>query len=177
MDRQHGVHAHDIVHMSMISDNTHLQLELRGAAAGFLGFEHAPTNDAEIHAVAELKDQLQAIDTLFEINHEADCSLDEVMISLPGLEDSHGHQDHHEDHDSHEHHDEAAHDEAAHDGSHADVQAQYDFTCSSIEALSSMTVYLFDLFPAFETAEVVYLLADQQSAQTLRPGRSVLRLR
>lgn len=159
--RQHGAHIHDVAHLSLISDGAHLRLELEGAAAGFLGFEHAPQSEDESRAVAALKDRLRAIDSLFQINAAARCSPDEIAIDMPGLED-------HAEHSGHD---------TDHDGGHTDIEARYDFTCRSIDALETVAVTLFDHFPGFETVEVVYLLDDRQSAQTLRPGRSLLRLR
>ena len=186
--RQHDAHVHDVAHLSLISEGAHLRLELRGAAAGFLGFEHAPKSEDEIHAIAALRDQLQAVDGLFRIDAEARCSMDAIAIAMPGLEhragnpdhDDHHHQtsddDHHHQTSDDDHHHQASHDES-HGAGHADIEAHYDFTCRSVDALETVTVTLFDHFPGFETVEAVYLLDDRQSAQTLRPGRSVLRLR
>lgn len=164
--RQHDAHVHDVAHLSLISDGAQLRLELEGAAAGFLGFEHAPRNEDESRAVAALKDRLRMIDSLFQIDAKARCSLDAIAIDMAGLEHHAEHQDH--DHDHHH---------ADHDGGHADIKAQYDFTCRSIEALETVAVTLFDHFPGFETVEAVYLLDDRQSAQALRQDRPVLRLR
>ncbi|MCG8506142.1 MAG: DUF2796 domain-containing protein [Sphingomonadales bacterium] len=164
--RQHDAHVHDVAHLSLISDGARLRLELQGAAAGFVGFEHAPQSDDESRAVAALKDRLRAVDSLFQIDAEARCSLDEIAIDMSGLE-------HHAEHPYHD----DDHHQTFHEGGHADIEAQYDFTCRSIDALETVAVTLFDHFPGFETVEAVYLLDDRQSAQTLRPGRAVLRLR
>lgn len=157
----HSAHVHDVTHLSLISEDAHLRLELQGAAAGFLGFEHAPENNEEMHAVATLKQQLQVSDNVFLINSEARCSLQTAAIRLPGLEHDTSHKNHIDDHDE----------------GHADVEAHYDFTCHFIDEITTVTVTLFEHFTGIKTVEAIYLLEDRQSAQTLRPDRPVLQLR
>ncbi|MDO6593059.1 DUF2796 domain-containing protein [Neptuniibacter sp. 1_MG-2023] len=84
-------------------------------------------------------------------------------------EEHKGHDDHeehadHEEHEGHDHHEEHAdHEEHDHEG-HADITATYHFKCSNPEALTDMTLSLFDSFKGVEKLHV-NLITDKGAQQ------------
>lgn len=163
--REHGAHVHGIGKLNIALDHKDLMLELTSPAANIVGFEHAPENEEQTHAVEEAAEVLQDGDKLFTMTSKAQCSLHEAYVDSDMI---HGHEDEHASqeqeprstHADHEHAEKAA---------HSDFRATYHFECSKPEHLRTLEVLLFKYFPGLEELEVQLLTAKVQTAVELTP--------
>ena len=62
-----------------------------------------------------------------------------------------------------------------HDADHADIAAEYHFTCIRPKRIDRLTVGLFEVFPGTERLAVQYVVGGQQGAAALTPANPVLR--
>lgn len=173
---QHEAHVHGEGRLNIVRHDKELHIELISPAANIVGFEHAPTSEAE-HAkldaaLARLKDGA----SLFGLPTAAGCKVHEARVSTPLAEeaqhDDHGHDKH--DHNEHDHdkHDHDKHDE---DGeTHADITAEYHIECAQPAALSQLRVELFEAFPSFHHIEAQIVGGDRQRAVELTPAGHVI---
>ncbi|MHA7871770.1 MAG: ZrgA family zinc uptake protein, partial [Hyphococcus sp.] len=56
--RAHDAHVHGTWELFAALDDTQLSVTIKGPLLDVLGFEHAPTNDAERDTVQEIQDRL-----------------------------------------------------------------------------------------------------------------------
>lgn len=176
-NRQHEAHVHGIGQLNLVLDGAELYIELDSPAANIVGFEHAPSSDADHAALDEAVKTLADGERLFRLTPAAGCSLDDAKTASALLDDDHAHDDHgHADDKEHEHHDEDA--EHAHDKegghgdheTHADIQATYHFTCKDPNALDGVVVELFEAFPGNERLKAQFVVGDRQGAVDLTPA-------
>ena len=92
---------------------------------------------------------LRQPDTLFTPSPAAGCQVIEMTIDMPWPNDGGKHDDH-------------AHDHAQHDDDHADIAAEYRFSCTDTAALSGMEIALFSTFPNTERLVLQFVIDDRQ---------------
>lgn len=144
-DHDHGheslsAHEHGVGSLNLVVDGNDVSIELDSPADNLLGFEYLPTSDADKAKVKALRAQLTEADTLFLFPAAAACSLTGVELSsalFDAVADQHGHA-----------HDHDEKDQAAE--GHADIQAQFQFTCTQAAQLDQIQVALFSAFPGTE---------------------------
>jgi ABC-type Zn2+ transport system substrate-binding protein/surface adhesin len=179
--------------MNVVIESDGFEVELDGALAGFISFEHEPSTDAQKAEVKEMAAKFGQADNLFKAPAAAGCKVQEISLeseALPAellapyaadLDEGHSHShgdhghshgpdegDHDHDHD-HDHDD----DEAGH--GHADLEASFEFKCSKPGALASIEVGLFESFPALEELRVQVLSPRGQSAAELTKASPLLK--
>jgi hypothetical protein len=184
--RQHDAHVHGIAALNLVLEGREVHIELDSPAANIVGFEHAPSSEADHaaldRAVATLKDG----DRLFRFNAEAGCRMEKAHVTSALLDEEHGeHADDHDHekkdshgHDEHEHekhgHDERGHEE--HEGeTHSDIDAAYHFECDQPGKLTQLTVELFEAFPGMQELNVQYVIESKQGATELTPADHVVK--
>ncbi len=172
--RQHGSHVHGIASMNLALEGDEVHIELDSPAANIVGFEHAPSSDADHAALDKAVAMLKDGDKLFEFNESAGCSLEKAHIESALLEEEHGHEEHdkHE-HDKHEH-DKHGHDEHEEEV-HSDIEVVYHFECAKPGKLSQLTVELFEAFPGMEKLNVQYVIENKQGAAELTSSSHVIK--
>ena len=148
--RHHEAHQHGQGQLNIAIEGNTLQIELQSPAMNIVGFEHAPNNEEQHHAIEHAAARLREGDKLFITPTSAGCTLLEVEMESSLLAGE-------EEHDHEEHEGEA----------HSDFDAEYRFGCSHPEALTQITVRLFATFPATEELEVQLLTGHGQSAAEL----------
>lgn len=149
-------HQHGVARIDVALDGSRLTLTVDAPLDGFLGFERAPRSEAERKSAAELLARLKAPQGLFTPDAAAACTLDSAVVKAPVLESGGGKI------------------RAGQGGDHADLEAEYGYTCAQPQALRALDVGLFDAYPRLQRIEVQVAGAKAQSKVTLRrPARLV----
>ena len=138
-------HEHGAAELDAALDGSTLEIELRSPAMNVVGFEHAPSSEADKRKIAEARQQLEQPNGLFGLAAAAGCRLSETELDSPlfeGETDDHGHE--------HEHDDQHAHD-GDHKSQHSEIHAHYHFDCATPQALQALDLQeLFKAFPGTE---------------------------
>lgn len=153
VSRRHGTHAHGVATLNIAQQGSEVSLELESPAVNLVGFEHVPTSEEERKAVEQALTILKDGDRLFHFSPSADCRLAESRIDTPLTEQESTHE---------------------HGDSHADIVAEYHFTCARPGELQQLNLRLFQTFPATEELEVQYLTDKGAGAAELSPSNAVL---
>jgi hypothetical protein len=156
--RQHGTHVHGIGQLNLALDGNELYIELDSPAANIVGFEHAPSSDADHEAIDKAVAALSDGEGLFRLTPAAGCQLGDAQIESALIDDD-GHDEHkHEEHghDDHE--------------THADIRATYQFACDNPGALDGVVVEIFETFPGTERLQMQFVIGDRQGATELTPS-------
>ena len=193
----HAPHEHGAAALNLAIEDDGFAVEIDGALAGFISFEHEPSTDAQKAEVKEMAAKFAKADEMFKAPAAAGCKVASIALksahlpadllapyaAAPG---GHGHgsgpneADHHHDDGDHDHgeaehghgHDEGDHE---HDhGEHADLEAELDFKCDNAGALDSLALDgFFASFPLLEELEAQIVSPKGQSAAELTKGSAV----
>ncbi len=173
--RQHDAHVHGIAALNLALEGDEVHVELDSPAANIVGFEYAPSSEADHAALDKAVATLQDGDRLFRFNAEAGCRMEKANVASSLLDEEHG--EHKGDH-GHEKHEEHGHDkdEHEHEGeTHSDIKAAYHFECDQPGKLTQLTVELFEAFPGTEELNVQYVIESKQGAAQLTPAAHVVK--
>lgn len=151
----HHAHVHGVAKLEVAVEGAHIDLHLESPLEALLGFERAPRTDKERAAVARMNQALKQADKLFSPTAMAGCKLVSVQVEAPVLEA--GHKEHGEKgkHDEHEHE------------AHADLDADFRFTCAQPGKLTGLEVRLADTFPGMRRVDAQVVSGKGQSAARL----------
>ncbi len=156
-----GAHEHGAAELDAALDGSTLEIELRSPAMNLVGFEHAPSSEADRRNVADARKQLEQPNGLFGLPAAAGCTLAESELESPLFEgEAHDHDD--------------AHDKD-HESQHSEIHAHYQFDCATPQALQALNLQgLFTAFPGTQKIQAqligpngqqgVQLTADQPRA-------------
>lgn len=129
-----SAHEHGAAELDAALDGSTLEIELRSPAMNLVGFEHAPSSEADTRKIADARKQLEQPNSLFGLPAAAGCTLAETELESPLFEG-----------EAHDHHDE--HDEE-HESQHSEIHAHYRFDCATPQALQALDLQgLFKAFP------------------------------
>lgn len=156
-------HEHGVARLELFKQATELHIGFYVTGTDILGFEHQPQNQTEADTVQKTIALLAKADQLFQIEG-AQCSLKHHQSSLAELQ-QHKEAEHHHAHE-HEH---------EHSG-HTDIEASYQFSCTTTAAPLTVKVLLFGLFPELQKINSSWITEQGQSAATLSPKESQLSL-
>lgn len=142
----HHAHKHGHAELEVSLENDRLSLQLLSPMDNLVGFEHAPKNERQTKALAELKALLEKPSGLFEPNQEAVCVHDQVEMrsSLFAKTDL------------------AAAPKAA--KGHADLSYRVVFVCKEPNALKEIQVTAFKAFRRLHQMDVE-LVTDRPASQ------------
>lgn len=169
--RQHGVHVHGIAVLNLAFEGQEVHIELDSPAANIVGFEHAPSSEADHAALNKAVATLKDGDRLFEFNDDADCRMEETRIVSTLLEKEH--EEHADKHSGDHAHEEK--DEHEHEGeTHSDIKSAYLFKCDTPGKLKQLTVELFGAFPSMEKLKLQYVIDNRQGAKELTASNHVV---
>lgn len=158
-----GAHEHGVAQLNVALDGNTLEIELESPAMNLVGFEHAPSSDADKAAISQARDQLNKPLVLFSLN-SGECSLSSSELESPLFADGHAEAEH-----EHEH--EHAADEHEHE--HSEIHAHYSFTCKQPEALQQLDLaQLFKQFPATHKIQLQLIGPTGQQGAELSPAKS-----
>lgn len=147
-DHAHHAHVHGIAKLEVAVDGGNLSLHLESPMEGVLGFEHAPRNDKERAAVAEMRNKLADAGKLFAPTTAARCTLKSVQVEAPTLDAKPA----------------ASRNTAS---EHADLDADFLFVCAQPARLTGLDVRLFQAFPKMRRVEAQVVTAKGQKATRL----------
>lgn len=173
-----GAHEHGVGALNIAVEGEALEIELAGPADNFLGFEHAPSNEAERERARNVLASLRQPEQLFKLPAAAGCEpvSSEVHSDLfEALEEAEQHKaesDHEHSHEAHDHH---AEDEA-NPPAHQDIAVHYSFQCDNSDALDQVELTLFKLFPNTERLLVQSVSTQQQIGTEVTASQPVLKL-
>ncbi|MFH4465241.1 zinc uptake protein ZrgA [Vibrio diabolicus] len=172
--RQHGAHVHGHVEFNIAQDGKDLLVEITAPGADVVGFEHAPENEQQEQALKQAIATLEDSNTLFAINAQANCDIEEAYVNhnLSTPHEDHDHSEH--DHDDHANHDHEGHEhhEEHENGGHGEFSVQYRFSCDQVNQLSHIQTDWFNQFPTTESINVNIFTDTMQSAIKLSKDNS-----
>lgn len=179
--RELGAHVHGRGTFNIAIEGNRVALELKAPGMDIVGFESAPSSDAQKAAVEKAKATLAKPLELFTLPAAAGCSVSETDVHLHGAKDDdhagaeHKHDDGH-DHGKHDHadhkHDDHKHDGHEHadhkhdhadDSGHTEFHAKYTLECTTPAALTSLA---FDYFKSFAGAQSLGVNAISEKSQS-----------
>jgi len=143
-----SAHVHGVAHLAVAVDAQIIVMDLEMPLENLVGFEHKPETELEKEAFEHASQTLAQAGDLFQLSEAAGCTLTSKTIEMPTFEH----------------------------GAHQDVDAQYQYRCTSIVELQSIKVTLFDTFEHIETIKTVYIDDERQLGKTLthdQPGFSI----
>lgn len=149
-------HEHGVMKLDVALDGNTLSIALESPLDSFLGFERAPRTEAERKAAVDLLTRLRGPDQgkpLFTADAAAQCTLSKAEVRAPVLETpAKG---------------------PTKDG-HADLEADYAYTCAQPAQLKTLDLGLFDAYRRLKRIDVQVAGPQGQSKATLtRPARSI----
>ena len=176
--REQGAHEHGAARLDIALSGKTLELQIEGAAYGFLGFERAPEGAEEVAQVEQARLLLNNASALYGWESAAGCTAQATRTdtALPEAAAVSADDDHDHDH-AHEHGHDHAHE--GHDdghGGHSSWRVYHRFDCSRPEALGAIEVRLFQHFPKLERIDYQLVTDAAQDGGRLAPGQSVIRL-
>lgn len=157
-------HEHGKARVEVAVEPAALLLRLEGALDGFVGFERAPRTDAERQRVEQARQRLQDGAALFAVDPAAGCRLQAVALdapvlgwgaSAPGAGAPSGDRP-------------AGKAADASKEGHADLAAEYRFTCTDATRAAFLEVGLFRTFERMRRVEVEVVTPRAQLRQELR---------
>jgi len=169
-------HVHGEAVLNIATDQGDVEAVLRSPMANIVGFEYEAKSAEDKATQEKALKLLQNANNILKLSASANCLTEHVEVvwgeehgdhadheEHEGPDDHEEHADH-EEHEGHDHHEEHAdHEEHDHEG-HADITATYHFKCSNPEALTDMTLSLFDSFKGVEKLHV-NLITDKGAQQ------------
>ncbi len=150
----HEAHVHGSATLLLAQDGSRLTLEFDSPLDNLLGFEHVPRSDKQKQAARALLDLMQKPDSLLKLNAEADCQLSVAKVVAPVLQ--------------------AGTSASTGKDEHANLHAEYEYSCVKVAALKSLQLGLFDSFPALHKVDAQMAGARGQVAATLTPKQRML---
>ena len=161
--REHGAHEHGAAMLFIAWSGNELAIDLETPAYNVLGFEYAPSSDAEKALLDESVAALEAGD-LLQFSPDADCTLISASVETELAEEAHE-----------EHEDEAAQED---EEAHSDIAVSYNIQCEQPDNLESIDIsQLFAQFPNFEDLRAQWISDTEQSAKALTADNPILTLR
>ena len=149
-------HEHGVMKLDVVVDGNTLSITLESPLDSFLGFERAPRTDIERKAAADLLARLRSPDKgtpLFTADAAAQCTLTRANVRAPVLE---------------------APAQASSSDAHADLGADYAYTCAQPAQLKNLDLALFDVFRRLKRIDTQVAGPQGQLQWTLkRPARAV----
>lgn len=133
--------------MDIKSDGAKVRVDLRGPAAGLVGFDHAPRDAAQRETLTLAVRNLRTGDGLVRFNAQAGCRLEEATIDE---------------------------DPAPQGKMPGELGASYLFHCDQPTALGSAALGIFTGFPALARAHVRYKVAGATGEAVPTPTNPVV---
>ena len=153
-------HEHGALKLDVAIDGKMLTIAMAAPLDNLLGFERAPRTDTERQAAAGVLARLRSPNqaaALFVMDPAAQCTLSQATVRAPMLEPGA---------------------KPAGQDEHADLDADYEFSCAKPAELRTLAVGLFDAYKRIQRIDVQVAGPKGQAKATLkRPARSVKLMR
>ncbi|MCQ4320468.1 DUF2796 domain-containing protein [Stutzerimonas stutzeri] len=119
-----SAHEHGAAELDAALDGATLEIELRRPAMNLVGFEHAPSSEADTRKIAGARKQLEQPNGLFGLPAAAGCTLAVSELESPLFEG-----------EARGRHDEHAEDR---DNQHSELHAHPHFDCATPQVLQAL---------------------------------------
>lgn len=136
-------HAHGKGEMEMTVQNGMIRAIFKTPMDSLVGFEHAPTTDAQKQAVAQLKTRLADPARFFAPSAAAQCTAGAAEFSSAMFTGQVS-------------------------GKHSDLEYRFSFKCANQSALKSLEAVLFADYPRLHEIRVLVVTDKGQRATTLK---------
>ncbi|MGC5704196.1 DUF2796 domain-containing protein [Pseudomonas sp. NFXW11] len=157
-----GAHEHGVGRLNAVLDGQALELELESPAMNLVGFEHAPSTDADKAKVAAARTQLEQPLVLFSLPKAAACVVAKQELESPLFGNQPATAKHDDDDDDHDADAKDA-DGHEHQHEHSEIHAHYQLTCAKPEALKTLDLgQIFKTFPATQKIQVQLISPNGQ---------------
>jgi hypothetical protein len=143
-------HVHGVGALNIVVEGAQITVSLESPLDALIGFERPPRNAKEKEAFAEMGKMLNDAAALFVPAAEARCTVKSVTVHLPFSEGKAGNE------------------------GHADVDADYVFTCAQPAALTGLETTLFKRFSRLYRLEVRRVGPKGQGAGQMTPKKPSL---
>ena len=152
-----AAHVHGQVQANVAVQGNKLSVQFEIPLDSLLGFEHRPRTDAQRQAAAAAVRQLKLATGWLKPDAAALCTLSSSDVNTQALEPAKP---------------------GAPEAGHADVDANYEFTCAAPQQLAGLDLLLMNTFTRIQRIEVQVAGPKGQGKQTLRrPASRVLLVR
>ncbi len=144
--KAHGpghAHQHGIARLEVSIEGQQLALRLEAPLHDLIGFERPPRRPAEQERARRLLERFREPQRLFTLSAEAQCTPVQAKVEAPVLMGG----------------------EAT--GEHAELVAEYRYTCVRAARLKGMKVELFALYPGIRRMDAAVVTEGGQSARRL----------
>ena len=150
-----GAHVHGVSELNIIIEGNKLEIQLRSPAVNIVGFEHKAGTEQQINKVKQSELKLNDHEALFSFS-SGSCRLNRTKIDLSDLiksnateKNSHTPSNHNQEHE---------HDD------HSEIVAHYYYDCEDMDELSSLSFSFFDVFPAMQQINGIWITTSGQGA-------------
>tara|TARA_R110002126_G_scaffold63684_11_gene163246 strand:- start:5296 stop:5904 length:609 start_codon:yes stop_codon:yes gene_type:complete len=158
----HGAHEHGVSKLKLAVEDAGLEIELISPGADIVGFEHAPSTDADKLVVEKAAAMLRRGDSLFVMPAPAGCRMVSAEVKIPKADDYAGEKHH-------------AHADTEKD-THSEFHARYRFRCATPERLTHIDTRFFESFPGAREIEAQAITPAGQIVRELTPTAARLKL-
>ena len=152
----HGAHVHGQVQVNVAVQGHKMSVQLEMPLDSLLGFEHRPRTEAQRRAAQAAVQQVQQAAAWLKPDPAAQCTLSSSEVNAQALEPAPA---------------------GTPELTHAELQADFEFSCAAPDRLTGLDVLLFDRFSRVQRLQVQVAGAKAQSQQTLRRPATRVRLR
>jgi hypothetical protein len=155
-------HVHGAAKLEVAVDGKNVTLALLSPLDSVVGFEHAPRTEKQKTVARNALEQLRKADALFTLTPEARCAETSVNVDAPTLstQQASGKKPSEHKHGDHET-----------ESEHAELSAEYSFTCEQPDSLRGLEVKLFDNFSKLRRLDVEVVSLRGQTAAKLSPSK------
>lgn len=158
-------HVHGVIELGIVVEGDTVAVTMDAPLSDVIGFERAPENEEQEKMIEQAATLLSSADAMFGISESANCSVSATSIEGPAYITGQAtadddHDDHSDDHDHDHDHDHGHEHDHEHDGDHdehgghADIVANYEWTCGDASSIESLELKFADSFAGVETIEI-----------------------
>ena len=184
-----GPHVHGVAILEIAIDDGLVQINLNSPLDNLLGFEHAPRNEGERQAVKSMASKLYQADSLFNFTPAARCQLESAELKSPllpmellmpdsisdktlggGVRKKPGRPQALSPASSATTASSPAASSGEHADGHAELEGTWSFRCAVPQALQSVDVRLFEVFPGIRRLDTAIAGPKGQSGAKLSPA-------
>ena len=148
---QNKPHVHGTSQLTIASENNILHIQLQSPLMDIVGFETQPKTKKQKESLSLAESTLKNWEKIFKFNGSS-CKKTKIIVSSNKEVENHAHG-HDHDHGKHKHKEQIVHNE---------IEAFYEFSCSKINKLDSLDIYLSDIFTGVEKVNVQWVSTDGQ---------------
>ncbi len=155
-NREMGAHVHGVSLLELAIEGNSVQMNLTSPGMDIVGFEYAPSTDADKDAVEAAIRTMLMPENIVTLPDAAECRLTEVLAHLHVGGDDHkdGEKHDHAKGEDHAHEDHAKDEDHAHEegAAHSELHARYIFACEHPEKVTTVG---FPFFERFQNAQEI----------------------